>query len=97
MSLKPPRKSDLSKSWMKTRQDRPKIMQPEYHLIISEGTDTEPSYFEAIRDIINSQFYKKIQLHIYGEGVNTISLFRKAQQKVTDSSNGYRHVWIVHL
>lgn len=42
MSLKPPKKSDLDKSWMKARRDKPKKIQPEYHLIITEGTDTEP-------------------------------------------------------
>lgn len=42
MSLKPPKKSDLDKNWMKARQDRPKKIQPEYHLIVTEGTETEP-------------------------------------------------------
>jgi hypothetical protein len=32
MSLKPPKESDLDKSWMKARLDRPKKIQPEYHL-----------------------------------------------------------------
>lgn len=43
MSLKPPKRSDLDKSWMKPRRDKPKKIQPEYHLIVTEGTDTEPS------------------------------------------------------
>ena len=58
MSLKPPKKSDLDKSWMKARQDRPKKIQPEYHLIVTEGTETEPAYFGAIRDIINSSYFR---------------------------------------
>lgn len=33
MSLKPLKKSDLNKSWMKARQGRPVKIQPEYHLI----------------------------------------------------------------
>ena len=45
MSLKPLKKSDLDKIWMKARRDKPKKIQPEYHLIITEGTDTEPAYF----------------------------------------------------
>ena len=53
MSLKPPKKSDLDKSWMKARRDKPKKIQPEYHLIITEGTDTEPAYFGAMKEIIN--------------------------------------------
>ena len=38
MSLKPPKKSDLGKSWMKNRRDKARMIQPEYHLIASEGT-----------------------------------------------------------
>ena len=53
MSLKPPKKSDLDKTWMKARRDKPKKIQPEYHLIITEGTDTEPAYFEAMKEVIN--------------------------------------------
>ena len=96
MSLKPPKKSDLNKSWMKARQDRPKKIQPEYHLIVTEGTDTEPAYFGAIRDVINGQYREKVRLDICGEGDNTINLFRKAKQNVADSPNGYRHVWVVY-
>ena len=49
MSLKPPKKSDLGKSWMKPRRDKNILIRPEYHLIVTEGTETEPQYFEAIR------------------------------------------------
>ena len=52
MSLKPPKKSDLAKSWMKDRRDKARMIQPEYHLIASEGTETEPQYFGAIQRII---------------------------------------------
>jgi len=62
MSLKPPKKSDLDKSWMKARRDKPKKIQPEYHLIVTEGTDTEPAYFGAMRDVINSAYPDRIQL-----------------------------------
>ena len=56
MSLKPPKKSDLDNGWMKARRDKPKKIQPEYHLIVTEGTDTEPAYFGAMKDIINSAY-----------------------------------------
>lgn len=36
MSLKPRKKSDLDKSWMKKRRDKPIKIQPEYHLIVTE-------------------------------------------------------------
>ena len=57
LSLKPPKKSDLNKSWMKQKPDRAIKIQPEYHLIVTEGTDTEPSYFGTI---------KKDGIEIYG-------------------------------
>lgn len=96
MSLKPLKKSDLGKAWMKPRMDRKMKIQPEYHLIVSEGTNTEPVYFEAIREIINRQYREKIQLEIAGEGDNTIRLFWKARQRALESANGYRHVWVVY-
>ena len=51
MSLKPPKKSDLNKLWMKPKPDRNVKIHPEYHLIVTEGTDTEPAYFEAIKEV----------------------------------------------
>lgn len=62
MSLKPPKKSDLNKGWMKKRLDR---------------------------EI-------KIQLDIYGEGDNTLSLFEKAKNRAGENPNGYKHVWVVY-
>ena len=96
MSLKPPKKSDLGKSWMKPRRDKNILIRPEYHLIVTEGTETEPQYFEAIRNIINSQYRDKIQLDIHGAGDNTLSLLDKAMNLVRSNPNGYKHVWIVY-
>ena len=96
MSLKPPKKSDLDKNWMKARRDRPKKIQPESHLIVTEGTDTEPAYFGAMRDIINRAYPDRIQLNIHGSGDNTLNLFQKARQLTAASANGYKHVWIVY-
>ena len=80
MSLKPPKKSDLGKAWMQPRRDKGKRLQPEYHLIVTEGTNTEPAYFGAIKEVINSRYQGKIQLNIFGEGDNTLNLFEKAQK-----------------
>ena len=77
MSLKPPKKSDLDKSWIKPRRDSHKKIQPEYHLIITEGTDTEPAYFGVMKEIINSAYSDRIQLSVLGAGDNTLSLFQK--------------------
>lgn len=96
MSLKPQKKTDLGKSWMKPRRDRKVKISPEYHLIITEGTKTEPLYFQAIRDIINQKYRDRIQLDISGEGDNTLSLFERARERVAKSANGYSHVWVVY-
>ena len=96
MSLKPPKKSDLNKHWMSSRKSKNISLQPEYHLIITEGTKTEPQYFEAVKETINKQFRDKIQLEIHGEGDNTLGLLDKAQQRIRNSGIVYKHVWIVY-
>ena len=96
MSLKPLKKSDLEKGWMKKRRDKAIRIQPEYHLIVTEGTETEPQYFQAVKDIINRKYRDKIQLDVFGEGDNTLSLFEKAKSRVSQNANGYKHVWLVY-
>ncbi len=96
MSLKPPKKSDLDKEWMSKRYERKKKIQPEYHLIITEGTKTEPNYFNSIKELINQNYSERIHLEIVGQGDNTVNLFDKAKQLVRDDPNGYKHVWIIY-
>ena len=96
MSLKPPKKSDLGKSWMKNRRDKARMIQPEYHLIASEGTETEPQYFGAIQKIINTKYRDRIQLKVEGIGDNTVNLLMKARQYVQNNGIVFKHVWIVY-
>ena len=96
MSLKPLKKSDLGKDWMNRRNDSRRSIHPEYHLIVTEGTKTEPLYFKRITEIINEKFHDRIQLEISGEGKNTISLFEEAKRIADSSINGYKHIWIVY-
>ncbi len=96
MSLKPVKKSDQNKSWMQPRRDRRKMIQPEYHLIVTEGTETEPPYFNAMRTIINANYPDKINVKVEGKGDNTLSLYYKAKDLAEKSANGYRHVWVVY-
>ncbi len=96
MSLKPPKKSDLGKAWMKARLEKAIRISPEYHLIVTEGTETEPPYFEAIQRAINEQYRERIQLDISGEGTNTVFLFDRAKYLAGRSLNTYRHVWVVY-
>lgn len=98
MSLKPTKKTDLNKGWLKGRdaRARKRRINPEYHLIVTEGTNTEPKYFEAIKAEINKKYREHIRLEISGAGDNTISLFKKAKSIAEKSINGFKHVWIVY-
>lgn len=96
MSLKPLKKSDLNKAWMKPRRDKARKLQPEYHLIVTEGTDTETAYFGAIQSIINRRYQGRIQLDVLGKGDNTLNLLSKARKHAEASPNGYKHVWVVY-
>lgn len=95
MSLKPLKKSDLEKQWCARKRNTVPI-QPEYHLVVTEGTKTEPQYFRAIQQIINRNYRDKIQLEIHGEGDNTLGLLEKAKQRVRNSGITYKHVWVVY-
>ena len=64
MSLHPTKKTDSSKSWLQKRPDHFKKIQPEYHLIITEGIKTEPKYFNAIKEYINQRYNERIYLKI---------------------------------
>lgn len=77
---------------MKKKPDRAIKIHPEHHLIVTEGTDTEPAYFGAIKEIINKQYPEKIHLDVSGEGDNTISLFGRAKLLAGNNSNVYKHV-----
>ncbi|MBR0091806.1 MAG: RloB domain-containing protein [Lachnospiraceae bacterium] len=96
MSLKPVKKSDQNKSWMQPRRDRRRMIQPEYHLIVTEGTETEPPYFNAMGAVINKNYPDKINVKVEGKGDNTLSLYSKAKDLTAKSANGYRHVWVVY-
>jgi len=96
LSNKPSKKSDLDKQWMKVRRRRTIRIQPEYHLIVCEGTKTEPGYFESIKNIINGKYRDKINLRIEGEGRSNLKLLGAAQCYVNRSLNPIQHVWLVY-
>ncbi|MBQ8180562.1 MAG: RloB domain-containing protein [Ruminococcus sp.] len=104
---KPVKKSDRNKEWRKDRNSRSRArsIAPEYHLIVSEGTETEPNYFKGMKDEIernNAAYADKITVNVEQrhKGMNTIDLVKHAEQKVKDalrkSNKIYKHVWIVY-
>lgn len=98
MSNKPDKKSDSKKGWMKKRRDKGRMIEPEYHLIVTEGTKTEPNYFEKLKDEINCKHHGRISIRIegIGQGANTLSLLEKAQKFIFENPMHYKHIWLVY-
>lgn len=98
MSMKPRKKSDSQKKWMSDRRDRRIAIAPEYHLIVTEGTKTEPQYFEGLRQDINRLYKGRISIVIegVGQGANTLTLLERAQKIVEKEPDKYKHVWLVY-
>ena len=81
MSLKPDKKSDRGKRWMSPRNEGTRKVKIPYHLVVTEGTKTEPNYFYGLKTAINkNDGLEKVHLEISGEGMNTVSLVEMARQ-----------------
>ena len=97
---RPVKISDRNKAWflqrlpceerrLDTREERQRF------LIVCEGEKTEPNYFESFRQDLPRQV---IQLEIFGEGNNTLTLVAKAQALRDDRVSGdypFDQVWVV--
>ena len=67
------------------RRDRNIIIAPEYHLIVTEGTKTEPKYFQGLKSDINYKYQNRISIDIegVGQGANTVTLLERAVKIVS--------------
>lgn len=68
---------------------------PYRYLIVCEGEETEPNYFEGIKKKIDAKYRRKIDVEIDGTGRNTESLVRYALRIKTLSTLPYDKVWVV--
>jgi len=91
MSMKP-----LKHSEMKKRRDKQILVAPEYHLIVTEGTKTEPNYFKGFKQEINAKYPDKVNVDVEGIGDNTLSLLERAIKLVERNINTINHVWLVY-
>ncbi len=66
MSHQPVHKSDANKMWRHARSGKSRHIAPEYHLIVTAGTKTEPHYSEGLRNEINSKYPGRIAIKIEG-------------------------------
>jgi hypothetical protein len=66
-------------------------------LIVCEGEETEPAYFDALKERLPREVVKRVT--IQGTGVNTFKLLREAEQCIAkQEKNGlppFHEVWLV--
>lgn len=103
MSLKPIKKSDAKKlDKMKAKKRTTELTElPPRILIVSEGTKTEPYYFEILAEKINSKSSKmtsgaRVVVEVEGTGRNTTGLYSHLENKYTSADlANYKQIWLV--
>ena len=73
---------------------------PANYLIICEGKQTEPNYFNGLKHEINKKYGNKVDvlipnIDVKGTGMNTTSLVKCAQKTVNYANKIYGQVWVV--
>lgn len=82
----------------RNKVDTKKLAPPNY-LIICEGKETEPNYFNGLKQKINEKFGDRISvvpaIKVKGTGLNTESLVKYTKQYINQSPKVYGQVWVV--
>lgn len=73
---------------------------PANYLIVCEGKQTEPNYFNGLKQEINKKYGNKIDvlipnIDVKGTGMNTTSLVKYTQKIINYSHKIYGQVWVV--
>ena len=73
---------------------------PANYLIVCEGKQTEPNYFNGLKQEINKKYGNKVEvlipnIDIKGTGMNTTSLVKYTQKIINYSHKIYGQVWVV--
>ena len=73
---------------------------PANYLIVCEGKQTEPNYFNGIKQAINIKYGNKVEvlipsIDVKGTGLNTTSLVKYTQRTINHSNKVYGQVWVV--
>ena len=86
---------------LEERKIESKTPKPNSFLIVSEGTKTEPLYFDGLANYINELYNSKSikaekpTIETIGQGKNTISLVEAAAKIVAHSPIIFEQVWVV--
>lgn len=85
----------------RTRKENIRNLAPYRYLIVCEGEQTEPNYFESIKKRLDMKYIdrirveQKIQLDIKGTGRNTNSLVEFVELLTSKAAIPYGHIWVI--
>ena len=79
---------------------RSKKLAPANYLIVCEGKQTEPNYFEGLKKKINEKYNNKVdiikpEIKIRGTGRNTMDLVNYTEKFINHANKEYGQVWAV--
>lgn len=66
------------------------------HLIVCEGTETEPRYFEGMKASLGATDGRKVAVVVRGSGKHTLDLLEYARDLCRYAPDSYNHVWLVY-
>lgn len=84
------------KGWRSGRREgRPRMVQMTRHLVVSEGKETEPRYFEGVRAALGAANGRKVAIVVKGTGKHTLDLLDFAVEHCRYAPETFDHVWLV--
>ena len=84
------------KGWRSGRREgRSRMVQMTRHLVVSEGKETEPRYFEGVRSALGAANGRKVAIVVKGTGKHTLDLLDFAVEHCRYAPETFDHVWLV--
>lgn len=77
------------------REGRSRMVQMTRHLVVSEGKETEPRYFEGVRAALGAANGRKVAIVVKGTGKHTLDLLDFAVEHCRYAPETFGHVWLV--
>lgn len=71
------------------------MVQMTRHLVVSEGKETEPRYFEGVRAALGAANGRKVAIVVKGTGKHTLDLLDFAVEHCRYAPETFDHVWLV--
>ena len=84
------------KGWRSGRREGcSRMVQMTRHLVVSEGKETEPRYFEGVRAALGAANGRKVAIVVKGTGRHTLGLLDFAVEHCRYAPETFDHVWLV--